>query len=73
MCAYLGKTSTGKPNIWTTGCSSTVSDVRVKFHGGASWLYNVFSKAIENNLKKALKKQVVLPHLLCFPFQKQIC
>uniref|UniRef100_A0A674NS58 Bactericidal permeability-increasing protein n=1 Tax=Takifugu rubripes TaxID=31033 RepID=A0A674NS58_TAKRU len=50
--------STGRPEVSTISCAASVGRVRIKFHGGASWLYNLFSKYIEKALKSALQKQI---------------
>ncbi|CAN9512574.1 unnamed protein product [Ophioblennius macclurei] len=49
---------TGRPTVSSTGCSASVGSVKVKFHGGASWLYNLFRKFIEKALRKTLEKQL---------------
>jgi len=54
----LGKDGTGHPTIRTTNCNSDISHLNVKFHGGASWLYNLFSSSIEHSLKGALNKML---------------
>uniref|UniRef100_A0A8C7YA10 Bactericidal permeability-increasing protein n=1 Tax=Oryzias sinensis TaxID=183150 RepID=A0A8C7YA10_9TELE len=50
--------ATGKPEASSAACSASVSSAKVKFHGGASWLYNLFSKFIDKALRKALEKQM---------------
>uniref|UniRef100_A0A8C1J178 Bactericidal permeability-increasing protein n=1 Tax=Cyprinus carpio TaxID=7962 RepID=A0A8C1J178_CYPCA len=49
---------TGHPTVSMTNCAATVGSVNVKFHGGASWLYNLFSSFINKALCNALQKQV---------------
>uniref|UniRef100_A0A673H6D8 Bactericidal permeability-increasing protein n=1 Tax=Sinocyclocheilus rhinocerous TaxID=307959 RepID=A0A673H6D8_9TELE len=49
---------TGRPTVSMTNCAATVGSVNVKFHGGASWLYNLFSSFINKALRNALQKQV---------------
>uniref|UniRef100_A0A8C2A5D2 Bactericidal permeability-increasing protein n=1 Tax=Cyprinus carpio TaxID=7962 RepID=A0A8C2A5D2_CYPCA len=49
---------TGRPTVSMTNCAATVGSVNVKFHGGASWLYNLFSSFINKALCNALQKQV---------------
>jgi hypothetical protein len=41
-----------------THCTSSVGGVDVHFHGGASWLYNLFSAALESPIRDALKNIV---------------
>ncbi|KAI0219823.1 hypothetical protein LSAT2_028649 [Lamellibrachia satsuma] len=50
----LGMDKTGHATIHTTGCASSVFGMRVKFHGGASWLYNLF----ERNIKHTMERQI---------------
>lgn len=49
---------TGRPHISSGGCTANVGSARVKFRGGASWLYNLFSKYIDRSLRKAMEKQI---------------
>nr|XP_055040468.1 bactericidal permeability-increasing protein-like isoform X1 [Misgurnus anguillicaudatus]XP_055040469.1 bactericidal permeability-increasing protein-like isoform X1 [Misgurnus anguillicaudatus] len=49
---------TGRPSVSMTSCTSTLGSVNVKFHGGASWLYNLFSSYIDKALQSALQKQI---------------
>lgn len=46
------------PTIKSTACSSTIGDVSIKFHGGASWLYNIFDHYVEKALKSNLQDTV---------------
>ncbi|XP_070814632.1 bactericidal permeability-increasing protein [Chaetodon trifascialis] len=49
---------TGRPEVSSANCDATVSSVSIKFHGGASWLYNLFRKFIEKALRNSLQKQI---------------
>ncbi|XP_051528278.1 bactericidal permeability-increasing protein-like isoform X2 [Myxocyprinus asiaticus] len=49
---------TGRPSVSMTNCAATVGKVSIKFHGGASWLYNLFSSFIKKALHNALQKQI---------------
>ncbi|XP_065129072.1 bactericidal permeability-increasing protein-like isoform X2 [Paramisgurnus dabryanus] len=49
---------TGRPSVSMTSCTSTLGSVNVKFHGGASWLYNLFSSYIDKALQSALQQQI---------------
>ncbi|KAM9859558.1 bactericidal permeability-increasing protein-like isoform 1-T2 [Aulostomus maculatus] len=49
---------TGRPVVNTAGCSAAVSSAKIKFHGGASWLYNLFSKFIEKALRSSLQSKL---------------
>ncbi|GAA6233396.1 bactericidal permeability-increasing protein-like [Lates japonicus] len=49
---------TGRPAVSNVNCGATVSSASVKFHGGASWLYNLFRKFIDKALRSAMQKQM---------------
>ncbi|XP_047437733.1 bactericidal permeability-increasing protein-like [Mugil cephalus] len=49
---------TGRPVVKNLNCGATVGGVDIKFHGGASWLYNLFRKSIEKGLRNALQTQI---------------
>ncbi|XP_076609283.1 bactericidal permeability-increasing protein [Chaetodon auriga] len=49
---------TGRPEVSSANCDATVGSVRIKFRGGASWLYNLFRKFIEKALRNSLQKQI---------------
>lgn len=42
---------TGRPTMKAVGCSCNVGSADIKFHGGAAWIYNLFSGQLENKLK----------------------
>lgn len=50
----LGSDSTGRPHIRAHACRCSVTHVEVKFHGGTSWLYNLFA----GNVDKAIQRSV---------------
>ncbi|XP_078738201.1 bactericidal permeability-increasing protein-like [Lampetra fluviatilis] len=54
----LSRDAAGRPSVSAGGCSSEVGDVDIKFHGGASWLYNLFKHLIEDNIRDHLKGQL---------------
>ncbi|XP_066289932.1 bactericidal permeability-increasing protein-like isoform X1 [Branchiostoma lanceolatum] len=54
----LGKDAQDRPTISVGSCSAHIGDVSVKFHGGASWLYNLFKGAIENTIKNQLNSEL---------------
>ncbi|ELU02492.1 hypothetical protein CAPTEDRAFT_207305 [Capitella teleta] len=45
----------GRPTILSSSCVDDVQKVKVKFHGGASWLYNLFDHNVAKSLKSNLK------------------
>ena len=54
----LGKSDKGTPNVTSEKCSVSVGNVDVTFHGGFSWLYNLFSSTISDSLKSSIEDQV---------------
>ncbi|XP_041945633.1 bactericidal permeability-increasing protein-like isoform X1 [Alosa pseudoharengus] len=54
----LKSDETGRPAVSTVSCTSNVGSATIKFHGGASWLYNLFSAYIDKALRSALQKQI---------------
>lgn len=49
---------TGRPSVSSVDCVATVGSVTIKFHGGASWLYNLFKTFIDKALRGTLQKQI---------------
>lgn len=60
LTVRIGVDSRGRPTISTQeqDCSSSVDSVYVKFNGGQSWLYNMFSGEIERRVKDELRKMI---------------
>ncbi|XP_053723754.1 bactericidal permeability-increasing protein-like [Synchiropus splendidus] len=54
----ITRDATGHPEVSVANCAASVSSVRVKFHGGASWLYNLFSRYIDKALRSSLEKKM---------------
>ncbi|XP_065884847.1 bactericidal permeability-increasing protein-like isoform X2 [Dysidea avara] len=55
----LGRDTTNNHfTIETTGCSINIGHLSVDFHGGASWLYNLFNDQIADSLKDSLVKSL---------------
>ncbi|XP_036387281.1 bactericidal permeability-increasing protein-like [Megalops cyprinoides] len=54
----LKSDETGHPAVSCASCAATVGSANIKFHGGASWLYNLFSSFIDKALRSALQKQI---------------
>eukprot|EP00035_Acanthoeca_spectabilis_P010365 m.183803 g.183803 ORF g.183803 m.183803 type:complete len:485 (-) comp15001_c0_seq2:31-1485(-) len=50
--------ATRSPQLTMSACSFDISSVDVHFHGGASWLYNIFKSLIEDAVKDALQTQL---------------
>ena len=53
-----GEDNNGRPSISTSHCSASISNVDFKFHGGMSWLNNLFSGKVGNLIKNTLRDQV---------------
>ncbi|XP_049895081.1 bactericidal permeability-increasing protein-like [Epinephelus moara] len=49
---------TGRPTVSSVNCAADVGSASIKFHGGASWLYNLFKNFIDKALRNALQKQI---------------
>uniref|UniRef100_A0A8C6S4N4 Bactericidal permeability-increasing protein n=1 Tax=Neogobius melanostomus TaxID=47308 RepID=A0A8C6S4N4_9GOBI len=54
----ISSDETGRPTVSGTNCAASVGSVSIKFHGGASWLYNLFSSFIEKALRSALQEKI---------------
>lgn len=49
---------TGRPTVSSVNCAANIGSAKIKFHGGASWLYNLFSSFIDKALRKTLEKKI---------------
>ena len=49
---------TGHASLSVTYCHLSIDHLHIDFHGGASWLYNLFAKYIADDLKGSLDSQV---------------
>ncbi|XP_048878334.1 bactericidal permeability-increasing protein-like isoform X3 [Brienomyrus brachyistius] len=54
----VGSDETGRPTVSSNDCTASVGGVSVTFHGGGSWLYNLFTSFIEKQLRKSLEQQI---------------
>lgn len=50
--------SKGHGTLSSTYCHLYIDKLDIDFHGGASWLYNLFSSYIVDDLKGSIEKQV---------------
>ncbi|XP_072051985.1 uncharacterized protein [Amphiura filiformis] len=59
LAIRIGVDSFGRPTISSrdSDCSFGLGSLHVKFHGGASWIYNLFDDAIESSLKKSIRNE----------------
>jgi len=53
-----GMTPAHEPSLAIGECKADIGSLDIKFHGGASWLYNLFKSDIAGSIKSALKGQV---------------
>jgi len=51
LSVTLGKSAAGEPTIRTTGCTCHIDRLRIRLHGGASWLYNFFMRFVEGEVR----------------------
>ncbi|XP_064385923.1 bactericidal permeability-increasing protein-like [Halichondria panicea] len=58
MSVLVGADSKGHATLSTTGCSLSIEKLDIHFHGGASWLYNLFASSIAGGLKGSIQQQV---------------
>ncbi|XP_063694486.1 bactericidal permeability-increasing protein-like [Bolinopsis microptera] len=54
----IGTTDKGEPHVTSESCTFDVGNVDVTFHGGWSWLYNLFSETLSDSLKEGIQGQV---------------
>ncbi|XP_029932359.1 bactericidal permeability-increasing protein-like [Myripristis murdjan] len=48
----------GRPVVSSVNCGASIGSTRIKFHGRASWLYNIFRKLIERPMRKKMEEQI---------------
>ena len=59
LCLFeTGVNKQHRPTVSANKCNCYAGSTKVKFHGGASWLYNLFSSKIEDVLKRQLQGKV---------------
>ena len=58
VSASLGATAAGKPTIKSTGCTCHIDRLKIRLHGGASWLYNLFIGSVERNMRNNLQRKL---------------
>ncbi|KAK6318929.1 hypothetical protein J4Q44_G00101400 [Coregonus suidteri] len=49
---------TSRPTVSSVNCVANVGSASIKFHGGASRLYNLFKSYIDKALRSTLQKQI---------------
>jgi lipopolysaccharide-binding protein len=58
VTVMIGVDTKGHATLKASGCSLNIGHLSIKFHGGASWLYNLFSSYIADALKGNIQSQV---------------
>ncbi|XP_058846759.1 bactericidal permeability-increasing protein-like [Acipenser ruthenus] len=54
----VGSDSTGHLTVSSANCDASVGDLEVTFHGGTSWLYNLFKKIIQGLVHEQLNNKL---------------
>ncbi|XP_064603604.1 LOW QUALITY PROTEIN: bactericidal permeability-increasing protein-like [Liolophura sinensis] len=52
----MGEDSGGRPSIKSTGCKCDIGHLSIKFHGGASWLYNLLTGLFKGDITRQVQK-----------------
>lgn len=50
----------GRPAVWSAGCDARGTDLRLEFHRGHSWLYNLLAHPLQGTLQQELNKQLCI-------------
>lgn len=58
ISVVIGMDKTGHSTIRTTGCSSSIFGMKIHFHGGASWLYNMFDRSIKHTMRQQINEKI---------------
>ncbi|GFR90355.1 bactericidal permeability increasing protein [Elysia marginata] len=56
--ASFGIDKTGHPSIASSGCSDNIGNVDVDFHGGISFIINLFRSTVEGKIKDLLQPKI---------------
>ncbi|KAM6404551.1 bactericidal permeability-increasing protein-like [Rhynochetos jubatus] len=56
----VGADDSGRPTVWSAGCDARGTDLRLEFHRGHSWLYNLLAPLLQRVLRQELNKQLCL-------------
>ncbi|XP_078411581.1 bactericidal permeability-increasing protein-like isoform X1 [Cetorhinus maximus] len=54
----MTRDNTGRPAVHNAGCTANVGSLDITFHGGASWLYNLFSSSLEGPIRSSLNREI---------------
>ncbi|XP_061217413.1 bactericidal permeability-increasing protein-like [Neopsephotus bourkii] len=56
----LGADADGRPALWSAGCDARSTHLRLQFHRGHSWLYNLLAPPLQGTLQQELNKQLCI-------------
>ncbi|RUS91982.1 hypothetical protein EGW08_000195, partial [Elysia chlorotica] len=56
--AGFGIDGTGRPSIASKGCSCSIGDVKVSFHGGTAFILNLFRHTAERKMRDAIPPKI---------------
>ncbi|KAK2148262.1 hypothetical protein LSH36_506g00024 [Paralvinella palmiformis] len=54
----MGVDRSGRPTLWIKSRQADIGNVHIRFHGGASWIYNLFSGYVERKIADKLRSRV---------------
>ncbi|XP_067856769.1 bactericidal permeability-increasing protein-like [Heptranchias perlo] len=54
----MNRDATGRPSVRSATCKANIGNLDIKFHGGGSWLYNLFSSSLENPIRSSLNREI---------------
>ncbi|NWU67053.1 BPI protein, partial [Pterocles burchelli] len=57
----LGRSTAGRPTVEPSDCSTSISNVQLRFSGKLSWFYNLFRKLIASRIRKTLESKQIPP------------
>ena len=64
----IGKDADGHATLSTSGCTVDPGSISIEFHGGASWLYNLFDDYLEDTLKSKMQDKVCKNHYMNYSY-----
>lgn len=54
----LGKDADGRLSVSSISCDALVGDVDAQFHGGASWLFQIFVDHYKDHIRQAIERRI---------------
>lgn len=58
VTAVVGMDSTGRPTVKAANCQAHVGGLSIDLHGGASWLYNLFTGLFSGQIKSSVESSL---------------